>query len=249
DIRFGRILFTYIFCFIFLFNNLCDRVLTQNKLASSNNKLSSDSTISKKLSPHGHWHYGTNWPQHGYKKCGGQQQSPIRLISSDATGEELHINLRNYRKPIKLAYIENNGHTVQIGFSDKFIITVYGSASNFKPYIFNQLHFHWGSYNGVGSEHTIDGYRGPLEIHLVHYNRKYSSFDEAADKSDGLMVLGALYKISSRNNRFMSTVMSLVKSVPKYKDKALILQSFTLRSLLPSRLKPFFVYDGSLTTP
>ena len=26
-------------------------------------------------------------------------------------------------------------------------------------YQFVQLHFHWGSENGVGSEHTVDGQR------------------------------------------------------------------------------------------
>ncbi|CAG2114156.1 unnamed protein product, partial [Medioppia subpectinata] len=219
--------------------------VVKKPLKSPQNKvLSSGTSISKKLPAH-----GENWPKHGFSGCGGEEQSPIRLVTADATSQELHLNFRNYRKPIRLAFIENNGHTVQIGFSDKFIITVYGSASNNKEYIFSQMHFHWGSYNAVGSEHTIDGYRGPMEIHLVHYNRQYPNFDAALGRDDGIMVLGALYKISSRNNQFMSTVISLVKDVPRYKDKAFILRSFTLRSLLPSRLKPFFTYTGSLTTP
>ncbi len=33
------------------------------------------------------------------------------------------------------------------------------------------------------------------ELHLVHYNVKYGSFGEAADKPDGLAVLGMLIKV------------------------------------------------------
>lgn len=29
-----------------------------------------------------------------------------------------------------------------------------------------------------------------MEVHAVHYNRKYSTFKEAADKPDGLAVVG-----------------------------------------------------------
>jgi carbonic anhydrase len=49
-----------------------------------------------------------------------------------------------------------------------------------RPYIFAQIHFHWGEDNEEGSEHTINGMHFPLEVHLVHYNSKYKSFDEAA---------------------------------------------------------------------
>ncbi len=37
---------------------------------------------------------------------------------------------------------------------------------------FAQLHFHWGSSDGRGSEHTVEGSAYPLEMHLVHYNHK-----------------------------------------------------------------------------
>jgi carbonic anhydrase len=59
------------------------------------------------------------------------------------------------------------------------------------------LHFHWGSHDGVGSEHIIDGMRSSMEMHLVHYKRSYGSFDEAVDKPDGIMVLGVLYRVNT----------------------------------------------------
>lgn len=34
------------------------------------------------------------------------------------------------------------------------------------------------------------------ELHLVHFNTKYGSFGEAADKPDGLAVLGIFIKVA-----------------------------------------------------
>ncbi len=41
------------------------------------------------------------------------------------------------------------------------------------------------------------------EIHLVHYNTKYESLGDAADKADGLAVLGILVDTAAyRSKRF-----------------------------------------------
>ena len=34
------------------------------------------------------------------------------------------------------------------------------------------------------------------QLHLVHYNKKYGSFGAAADKSDGLAVIGIFLTVS-----------------------------------------------------
>lgn len=40
-----------------------------------------------------------------------------------------------------------------------------------------------------------------LQIHLVHWNcDKYSSFDEAVDKEDGLAVLGIFFQVTISYN-------------------------------------------------
>ena len=33
-----------------------------------------------------------------------------------------------------------------------------------EEYVFAQLHFHWGSTDADGSEHTVDGQEYPLEV-------------------------------------------------------------------------------------
>ncbi len=61
--------------------------------------------------------------------------------------------------------------------------------------MFEQLHFHWGSNDSIGSEHVIDDIYYAMEMHLVHYKETYKSFDAAIDKPDGLVILSVLYKV------------------------------------------------------
>jgi len=56
------------------------------------------------------------------------------------------------------------------------------------------FHFHWGDFGMKGSEHTIDGKRYPLEMHIVHLNERYASLEEAVQYPDGLAVLGVMFK-------------------------------------------------------
>lgn len=59
-------------------------------------------------------------------------------------------------------------------------------------YVFEQMHFHWSA------EHTVDGLRDPLELHLVHYNRKYANFSVAAQQEDGIAVIAVLFEVIIR---------------------------------------------------
>ena len=52
-----------------------------------------------------------------------------------------------------------------------------------------------------------------FQLHLVHYNAdKYSSFEDAVDKSDGLAVLGVLLKVSVVLLFIHSSIDSCVRS-------------------------------------
>lgn len=54
------------------------------------------------------------------------------------------------------AEIENTGHTIGVKFSTEKYIKG-GPLLNNEPYIFAQLHFHWGNDDTEGSEHTLNG--------------------------------------------------------------------------------------------
>ena len=62
-------------------------------------------------------------------------------------------------------------------------------------YVFNQFHMHWGSGDGWGSEHTLDGRAFPAELHIVHLNRNYGSAQQALEHKDGLAVVGVFIEL------------------------------------------------------
>lgn len=116
----------------------------------------------------------------------GKNQSPVNI---KYTRDDLARARQNPRQlqfnggySGKEFYIQNVGHSIQVSFSPDLTSksTLNGSGFEF-PYIFAQAHFHWGNdaYRLGGSEHTINGNRLPMELHLVHYNSKYSSVSEA----------------------------------------------------------------------
>ena len=66
-----------------------------------------------------------------------------------------NLDLSAYKKKIRGSFI-NNGHTLKFNPNEdqKFVIS--GGPMN-DEYQLAQLHFHWGSESGQGSEHNVDG--------------------------------------------------------------------------------------------
>lgn len=67
-------------------------------------------------------------------------------------------------------------------------ITLSG-ASLPSVYILEQVHFHWSA------EHTVDGQRDPLELHLVHFDEQYGNFNDAAQYENGIVVVAVLFEV------------------------------------------------------
>ena len=68
-----------------------------------------------------------------------------------------------------------------------------------KPYQLLQLHFHWGSSDKWGSEHTINKRRFSLEMHLVHLSSDIKwgvgSATSPVNIPDGLAVAAFLWEV------------------------------------------------------
>ena len=60
---------------------------------------------------------------------------------------------------------------------------------------FELAHWHWGSNSTQGSEHTYDGKRFPMEMHMVHYNDKYPNITEAMKQNNGLLVISLVSEV------------------------------------------------------
>jgi len=182
-----------------------------------------------------HWAYedgsGTVGPAHwssipGNEPCGaGKRQSPIALVSAGAAASssaELHDTF-GY-KPSKISLV-NNGHTVQATYDPGSSLSEGGAT-----YSLAQFHFH------APSEHTLDGWSLPLEIHLVHL--------DAAGKP--ALVVGLLVK-EGRANPALAAVFA---NLPKHEgDKVEPAGATVDASAMFPADRSHFAYDGSLTTP
>ncbi|XP_076863630.1 carbonic anhydrase 12 [Brachyhypopomus gauderio] len=187
-----------------------------------------------------------HWSKH-YPYCGGAFQSPINfqpeLLRYDP--DLLPVQVHNYNLSSKEQLtFSNNGHSVQLSLPSHMHL-----SSLPDQYTAAQLHFHWGSPHMLaGSEHTVSGRQFPAEMHVVHFNSgKYPSISIAADKADGLAVLGVFIEVGEFNPAF-DRFLKFVKGI-KYRDQKVQVPAFNIQELLPAHLEQYYRYDGSLTTP
>jgi carbonic anhydrase len=119
--------------------------------------------------------------------------------------------------------IVNNGHTIQLNFTEGSTLTL-GDVK----YKLLQVHFH------RPSEHMIGGKNFPMEAHFVHRN-----------DAGGLAVVGVLMAEGRPNPAFGK----IVKTMPAAEGPAVKADAaIDPHAMLPTRLS-YFRYPGSLTTP
>ncbi|XP_074850561.1 carbonic anhydrase 9-like isoform X2 [Carettochelys insculpta] len=210
---------------------------------------SEDSAHPKREGPgHSHWSYAdkAQW-QSSFPDCGGQRQSPIDIdTNSTVFGHELQpIVLAGYNlDPSERLSLRNNGHTVVLKLPGSLTI-----ASGYsQEYRAKQLHLHWGSPEGPGSEHTVDGRRYDGELHMVYYNPSYRSFEEAMRQPGGLAVLAAFLQVGPEDNVHYQPLLEQLPEVQE-EGKETTVAGFNIKGLLPSNLSRYYRYSGSLTTP
>uniref|UniRef100_A0A3P8YLL3 Carbonic anhydrase 6 n=1 Tax=Esox lucius TaxID=8010 RepID=A0A3P8YLL3_ESOLU len=190
----------------------------------------------------------TRWAE-GFPACGGQKQSPIDIQRQNVrhNPDLLEPVLTGYAAQKGNFVMNNNGYTVLINLPPSMVITR-GLPGQYTAI---QMHLHWGGMQmeSSGAEHTLDGIRYIAELHLVHYNSdKYSSFQEAKDKPDGLAVLAFFFVNGHFENTYYRDFINNLAKV-KYAGQSMNISSLDLRSMLPENLNHFFRYQGSLTVP
>jgi len=175
----------------------------------------------------------------------GPRQSPIDIKSE---GCVLDASLT----PLRYVYTKKNKTLANTGHGWKISVVGAGSVLEGGPlqgkYQLEQFHMHWGNDCSCGSEHTVDGKAFPGEIHLVHWNcEKYSSFNDAVDKPDGLAVLGIFFEVGGENET-LAAVTDLLHRVPHKDDLIPVEIEIDPAKFLPAT-PSYWTYPGSLTTP
>ncbi|KTG04322.1 hypothetical protein cypCar_00030731 [Cyprinus carpio] len=223
-------------------------VVASSSSAEEDESSERDAQQSKGSSHQHHWGYHDQdaWLS-AFEHCNGKSQSPINIDTHKVFSEPRlpPIKLEGYDLTGSHALtLINDGHTLQLSLPSSMRV-----MSGFDHvYVAAQLHFHWGTKEVPGSEHTIDHVHFPAEIHVVHYNSKYANLSEAASKADGLAVLGGFIGIGLHDNDNYEKILSALTDI-SIEESDTEIPGFNVRHLLPDSLDRFYRYNGSLTTP
>ena len=183
----------------------------------------------------------------------GNKQSPININTHQTVKVKIQkpFTMHGYAEKFA-ATVKNNGHTLVMEFGmgskNKWIE---GGGLPGKKFVLKQSHFHWGSTNNQGSEHTINNVYLPMEMHLVHWNKEVVETYEDAIKQqhyNSLAVLAIHFKIGKSNKKF-DPLFKSARKVRMQGQHTKIEQDIILEDFLPHNVDKFYRYNGSLTTP
>ncbi|NXS93395.1 CAH4 anhydrase, partial [Jacana jacana] len=195
-----------------------------------------------------------------YATCKGNKQSPINIVTKNVIYNKnlKPLDFEGYDvKGTSKWNLVNNGHTgkyyqtnikVTLGTSPKI-----GGGGLEKKYKAIELHWHWGVEAAQqylpGSEHSIDGEKQAMELHVVHIRDDVPDITEAKKYEDGLAVLAFFIKVDEENKNY-ATLINELENI-KYKGQTEQMEPLPLSSLLPpeKELGKYYRYSGSLTTP
>ena len=195
-------------------------------------------SVVQSSSDYSYW-YQNQWP--GVCTT-GKKQSPININTGS-------VQCNTYLKPLLLSHAyyktmpgkwENKGHTVQ--FTPQSGIKAY-MLTPIGTYKLLQVHMHWGSSAGSGSEHFVNGWSADLEVHFVH--KKVGAVDQTdCDYYAVLGVRGYSSPSASLSDTLRQFEPAFIESYPSSTS----VNNVDLSSLLPWSLA-YYHYQGSLTTP
>jgi len=201
------------------------------------------------------WSYagqGNYWPvSHPY--CAGKRQSPINIDTSkvyDVYDKAQGIDFRGYKDALAGKFI-NTGSSLKFSPDATEAADLPGirNGSLDGNYKLLQFHFHWGSTNDRGSEHTVDGQSFAMEMHLVHIKKAYmDDVAKALSKPDGLAVVAVMFVVGGEGSDFapLQPIIDAAKKIHK-DPKAEVAVEVQLQKFCPGY--GYYSYDGSLTTP
>uniref|UniRef100_A0A8C5HMD6 Carbonic anhydrase n=1 Tax=Gouania willdenowi TaxID=441366 RepID=A0A8C5HMD6_GOUWI len=178
-----------------------------------------------------------------FPSCGGLRQSPINIVSS-----KVHVNSAlppfdfiGHTNTLNIT-VENKGHSAHFHLPQSVRLTGGALPGHYRA---SQFHFHWGGNGNPGSEHTIDGERFPMELHIVHIKEPYGTLAEAEHDLAGIALLGFLFEVMKRH-----PIIAALGRVQN-NGSTTVIPNFRLSDVIPSsrELHNYYRYVGSITTP
>ncbi|NXB69599.1 CAH4 anhydrase, partial [Donacobius atricapilla] len=182
--------------------------------------------------------------------CKGSRQSPVNIVTRNVVRDRSlqPLSFEGYDVKDSAKWALENNVKVALSASPKV-----GGGGLKRKYKAVEFHLHWGvpgePQNIPGSEHSIDGEKYPMELHIVHIREDASDVTEAKKTPDGLAVLAFFIKAEEENKNY-ATLLSELENI-QYKGQSAQVDALPLSSLLPPEedLGRYYRYEGSLTSP
>ncbi|XP_030610490.1 carbonic anhydrase 4-like [Archocentrus centrarchus] len=197
----------------------------------------------------------STWPKISPEYCSHTRQSPINIVSASAAlnSKLTEFTFVNYDSKSAMKSIENTGETVKVTLNSGVQISGGDLSENYDSL---QFHLHWGNGSSVpGSEHTVDGVRYPMELHIVNSKSScHRNTNKAVKDSTGLAALGFFIEVMPGNSTMKPeswyNLTSYLVNITTKGQSVPIAAGFSLNDLLVGvdRSK-YYRYLGSLTTP
>lgn len=179
--------------------------------------------------------------------CQKDRQSPINIDTTKVKVDSslISFSFSGYDKKHKWT-IRNNGHSVMVMLGNTVTLSGGGLPARYQA---TQLHLHWSMVLDAGSEHSLNGERFAMEMHIVHQKDKETRKEEQ-NSGDEIAVLAFLVEEGSQVNNGFQPLVEALSAVPTPEMETTMRES-SLWDLLPKEenLRHYFRYMGSLTTP
>ncbi|XP_072523077.1 carbonic anhydrase 4-like [Salminus brasiliensis] len=196
----------------------------------------------------------TTWGTLVAEHCNGSHQSPVNIVTADVKGYAglTAFTFTGFDDSSSVLQIKNaNGKTVKVVLDDSKMSVSGGGLPGL--YRTQQFHLHWGNGSSApGSEHTVNGRRYPMELHIVNVRSIYPNARTALRHSMGLAVLAFFIEATNdrENPESWKNLTSYLSSIPNKGDVLDIMNQLTMDSLLQGVDRTqYYRYLGSLTTP
>jgi len=200
-------------------------------------------------------HNGPNTWASKYPTCGKAMQSPVALPSVWAN----HTFIRRFNwvnfEVNRTLQLQNNGKFLTLKIKPDRLAIPYHKGSIFEPstrFEFEEVQFHWGENNAEGSEHSQAGTTYPGEMHVISWDRKYGSLENAKNYPGGVAIAVFFLQVQQEDNAKFDFLLHEIFAV-NGTNRVRELPDSNFLFLYPINQAihdcEFFLYEGSFTSP